>query len=1035
MAASGIQLHRLAYGVTVSFIRPGFRLTEGEIAPRRVDQLLYRMRGLRSIGNVLHVGTHPDDEDAGLMAYMSHKYGARTVYWSATRGEGGQNRLGLYTGEALGIYRTWESLAARAIDGGESFYGPFFDFGFSKNGAEATAKWGRQELVREIVRAIRLVQPQVLIARFTGEPSDGHGQHQAVGSATLEAFDAAADATLFPELGLPAWETPKLYQSTGGDWQPGEENSLGKLRPEFECDAFLRIDTGELDPIVGLTYQQQAWIAFNCHQTQAVGFLPTRGSFYYYYKLKKSRVATKAPEKSFYDGLDPTLLGLLNYRGVCPPDLGKTLEAVRASVDAALARLHPDDPSAAAGALVQGLDLLRKLRAQIDSGTRATCDWRPLAQQVDDKIACFEEVIVGCLGLDAECIAERAHVAAGESVGIIGRLWNSRGVRIDASYFKMMLPVGWNLENAAPKNCPSGFDVTSLEKQVDYQIKVAADAPPATPYWLTEPRGLYHYTTSRDSFACEAFGPAAVALECELVLDGHRLSLRRPALQREPFAGGYRERRLSVLPAISVNPPIANFFFPVRRDHYDLDLFVVLHRHVSHPGPASQLWIKPPEGWSASPLSLDLPTGSQGESLAARFRLTIPGGTVSGRYRIEYRLGSGDGRPAVTLDPVWMGAPGLSRPPDAATCVRETFLARTAHVDVHIISAKFATGCRYGYVRGAAEGLVDALSNFGLNIHIMNDEELDCLDLSGFDAIVIGPNAYLIRDALRQNAGRFLDYVSKGGTLIVQYQAYGYELHGFTPYPFDFSHPHDRVTYPDAPVSILEPQHPLMTYPNKITEEDFAGWIHDRGLYFLGKFDDRYTAILGCSDPGEDLRRGGLLASGYGRGAFVYVGYSLFRQIPAAVPGAFRLLANLMALPEALLLERVERLRKLSFFSSLSDEQLMAVAKIVSERFESAGAYLCRQGDAGQELFIVTKGEVEIVKQTANGAVSLRAGEGQVIGEFAILADIPRTADLRALTDVRLLVISGIHFRALIRQSVEIAESVIRQLVAKLTVE
>jgi len=1019
----------------VSFIRPGLRLTEGEIAPRRVDQLLYRMRGLRLIGNVLHVGTHPDDEDAGLMAYMSHKYGARAVYWSATRGEGGQNRLGQYTGEALGIYRTWESLAARAIDGGESIYGPFFDFGFSKNGAEATAKWGRQELVREIVRAIRLVQPQVLIARFAGEPSDGHGQHQAVGSATLEAFDAAADATLFPELGLPAWETPKLYESTGGDWQPGEETSLGKLRPEFPPDEFLRIDTGELDPIVGLTYQQQAWIAFNCHQTQAMGFLPKRGSFYYYYKLKKSRVVTKPPENTFYDGLDPTLLGLLKYPGVCPANFAKTLEAVRASVDAGLAHLHPDDPAAAGGALLEGLDLLCRLRTQIDSGMGATHDLRALAHQVDYKIACFEEVIVGCLGLEAECIADRAHVGAGESVGMIARLWNSRGVRIDASHFKMILPTGWIVENAAPQDCPSGSGVASLERQVDYQIKVAADAPPTTPYWLREPRGQYQYTTPRDSFACEAFGSAAIALECELVLEGHKLSLRRPALQREPFAGGYRELRLSVLPAVSVKPQICSFYLPVRRDHYDLDLSVALRRHVSHPGQASQLWIKPPEGWSTIPQSVDLPAGSQGETSAAHFRLTIPGRTVAGRYRIEYRLGSGDGRPAVTLDPVWMGAPGLSRPPDASSCVRETFLVKAANVDVHMISAKFTTGCRYGYVRGAGEELLDALSNFGLNIHIMNDEEIGCLDLSDFDAIVIGPNAYLIREELRQNAGRFLDYVSRGGTLIVQYQAYGFELQGFTPYPFDYSHPHDRVTYPDAPITILEPQHPLMTHPNRITEEDFAGWIHDRGLYFFGEFDNRYTAILGCNDPGEDLKRGGLLASGYGRGAFVYVGYSLFRQIPAAVPGAFRLLANLMALPEALLLERMERLGKLSFFSSLSDEQLMAVAKIVSERFETAGTYLCRQGDAGQELFIVTKGEVEIIKQTATGTVSRRASEGQVIGEFAILADIPRTADLRALTDVRLLVISGLHFRALIRKYVEIAESVIRQLVTKLTAE
>jgi hypothetical protein len=289
-----------------------------------------------------------------------------------------------------------------------------------------------------------------------------------------------------------------------------------------------------------------------------------------------------------------------------------------------------------------------------------------------------------------------------------------------------------------------------------------------------------------------------------------------------------------------------------------------------------------------------------------------------------------------------------------------------------------------------------------------------------------------MRDELRRNAGRFLDYVSNGGTLIVQYQAYGYELQSFTPYPIDYSHPHDRVTFPDAPVTILDAQHPLMTRPNKITEEDFDGWVRDRGLYFLGSFDSRYVPILGCNDPGEELKRGGLVATSYGRGAFVYVGYSLFRQIPAAVPGAFRLLANLLALPEALLLERMERLRKLSLFSFMTDEQLMLVARIVSERYENAGAYLCRQGDSGRELFIIMKGEVEIVTHTAGRRLVLpKAGAGQVVGEFAVLADIPRTADLRALTDLHLLVISGATFRELVRRHSEIAENIIRVLVGK----
>jgi LmbE family N-acetylglucosaminyl deacetylase len=1008
-------------------------LIEGN-PPPRFEQLVYRMRGLRTVGNVLHVGTHPDDEDAGLIAFMAHKYGARTVYWSATRGEAGQNRLGRYAGEALGIYRTWESLAARAIDGGESLYGPFFDFGFSKNGAEATAKWGRQELVREIVRAIRLVQPQILIARFTGELSDGHGQHQAVGSATLEAFDAAADPSLFPELDQPTWRTPKFYQSTGGDWQPGEKNSLGERQPELEKDGFLRIDTGELDPIAGLTYQQQAWIAFNCHQTQAMGFLPARGSFYYYYRLKESRVATNPCEQSFYDGLDPTLVGLVDYPGGGLRALRKTLEAVRTSVDAALAQLHPEDPSRAGFALLQGLELLNQLHARIASEVATGCDTRAFMRQIEYKIAGFHEVIIGCLGLDAECISEKSHVAPGECFRLAATLWNPRGVHIDGSHFCMLVPPGWRAADAAVRQTPLFSDTPSVECRMEYDVIVAADAPPTTPYWLVEPCERYRYRVPRN-FACEAFGASDVALECVLVLNGHRLTLRRPALWREPFPGGYRALPPSVLPDVSVSPQIPRLFFPVGHDRHEVDLQITLHRYVGHAGQPVRLQLASPEDWTVTPPSLDLRTGGQGETAAARFRLAIPAGTPAGRHRIEYRLGPGEGRPAVTLEPVWMGSPGLSKPPDATTCVRETFLAKPASVDVHMIDAKFAPGLKYAYVRGAAEGILEAIANLGLTIHVVTDDEIAYLDLSAFDAIVIGPNAYLVRDELRKNAGRLLDYVSRGGTLIVQYQAYGYELSSFAPYPFDYRHPHDRVTDPDAPVTILEPQHSLVTWPNPITEEDFTGWVHDRGLYFLGTFDKRYTAILGSNDIGEELKRGGLVACGHGRGAFVYVGYSLFRQIPAGVPGAFRILANLLALPEALLMERVERLRKLPFFANLSDEQLVAVARIVSERHATAGTYLCRQGDPGEELFIVTKGEVEIVKGTETGNVLRKAGEGQVIGEFAILVDIPRAADLRASTDVQLLVISRAHFRALMHQYVEIAESMIRQLVMKLTVE
>jgi hypothetical protein len=532
-------------------------------------------------------------------------------------------------------------------------------------------------------------------------------------------------------------------------------------------------------------------------------------------------------------------------------------------------------------------------------------------------------------------------------------------------------------------------------------------------------------------YTCQPLDAPAVHLECAFVVDGHLLTLRRPALTREPFAGGYRELPLSVLPAVSVSPQNGRIFVPADLTPQTLDVHAAVRRYVDQSG-AVRLSLNGPVDWHVNPAAVDLSVEEHGDAALARFRVTVPGDTPAGRYRLSYSVGPDASQPAVTFEPVWMGAPGLPRPPDAATCTREAFLATAAHLEVHVIDAAFSRELRYGYVEGIADGLLPAVHRFGLKMSALTDEEMSFVDLAAFDTVLIGPNAYLLRDELRRNAGRFLDYVAGGGTLIVQYQAYGYELQPFAPYPFTFNHPHDRVTAADAPVTVLEPPHALMTYPNRISADDFAGWRHDRGLYFFGEFDDRYTPILGSHDPGDPLKRGGLVVAAHGRGAFVYVGYSLFRQIPAGVPGAFRLLANLLALPEALLRERVERLRPLSLFSFMTDAQLMAVARIVSETHRSAGTYLCRQGELGHELFIVVKGEVEISTESDGKPLRLTAGEGQVVGEFAILADVPRTADLRALTNVHLLVISNVHFRELIREYSEIAEGVIRLLVMKI---
>ena len=240
--------------------------------------------------------------------------------------------------------------------------------------------------------------------------------------------------------------------------------------------------------------------------------------------------------------------------------------------------------------------------------------------------------------------------------------------------------------------------------------------------------------------------------------------------------------------------------------------------------------------------------------------------------------------------------------------------------------------------------------------------ELAHASLDVFDTIVVGPNAFLVRDALRKAARRLLEYAHKGGTLVVQYQGYAHEGMGAAPFPFRYNQPHDRVTIEQSPVRIVQPDHFFFDFPNRIGEDDFAGWVRDRGMYFFGEWDPAYEPLLACGDPGEGEKLGGLLVAGYGRGLYAYCGYTLFRQLPHGVRGAFRLFSNLLALPEARIRSRMERLRDVSLFAELDEADLHQVAKIATERRLAEGEYLFHEGDEGTELYVIETGALDVMR-------------------------------------------------------------------------
>ncbi len=445
------------------------------------------------------------------------------------------------------------------------------------------------------------------------------------------------------------------------------------------------------------------------------------------------------------------------------------------------------------------------------------------------------------------------------------------------------------------------------------------------------------------------------------------------------------------------------------------------------------LMLEVPAGWKVEPKRVELSLDEIGDTETIRFIVTVSCNVVPQDYQLKYVVHSGDRDYDFVLNPVRMGAPSLPLLPDANNCVREEFVIVSASIMVYIIDVNITKKLKYAYVQGLDENLLSTLLMLGFDFTLLGDAELRYGDLREFDAIIVGPNAYLMRDELAKNTSRIRDYVEEGGTLIVQYHGYGYQDRTFSPYPFTYNQPHDRVTNENAPVEFLKPDHILLNQPNRITDADFSGWVHDRGLYFFGNWDKRYEPIISSHDPDEAPKAGGLMLTSYGRGTSLYTGYSFFRQLPAGVKGAFRLFANLLALPVVRIRERVEILRKVSLFSFMTEEQLTGVARLMTERWEKNGVYLCHQGDVGNELYIISQGEVEIINESGGRDQIINTETiGAYIGELAVLESIPRTLAMRTKGDVRLLVLKGTRFQTIIQQHPDIAYQVIKVLARRL---
>ena len=803
---------------------------------------------------VLVIGAHPDDEDTQLISFLSRGRRVQTAYLSLTRGDGGQNLIGNELGEALGVIRTEELLAARRIDGTEQYFTRAYDFGFSKTADETFAHWPKDSLLRDVLTVVREFRPHVIVSVFSGTPRDGHGQHQVSGILAREAFDLADDTVKVPSAvtgGRGGWRVAKFYRSA-------------RFSPDA---ASLRFNVGEYSPLLGLSYAEIAAQSRSQHKSQAFGSLQRKGVVMDYLRREATHLTLAgeaSDERSIFEGIDTT------WARVRPVRPG-AVDSVTMLAAKAQAAVRADDLRSASRTLGALSRLTRRLRA-----TTATCPLprdrcEPLTADAKASFAGLEDratrAALIAAGIAIEATIARETATVGDSVAVAVAVYDrgSDTIRVGA-------PAANGLDLAQGATDGNAADVTLLPDSVARLRAVARAERPSQPVWLATPRAGDLFTGGT-GLAAQDRNEIIVPL----MIGGERVVARAPIVYRyaDPVRGEI-QHPLAVVPAIAVTLESAHEYAkagtPIDRVlRAELRSGRALEQRV-------QLVVNAPPGLRAdAPPELILPAFAR-RTVEIRVRGTLP----AGAHTVLLVAESGGER-------FTRGYQEISY-----DHIRPQRLYRDARTVLHAVDV-VVPQVAVGYVSGVSDNVAPALRQLGLSVTMLDPASLATENLSKYSTIVIGPRAYEASDALIANNPRLLDYVKNGGRLVVQYGQAEMARPGIMPFPITLTSPADRVTDENAPVRVLNGGTGVLSAPNKIGAPDFEGWVQERALYMPRTFDERYTPSLEMNDPGEAPNRGAILVAPYGSGTYVYTTMALFRELPAGVPGAARLMLNLLA--------------------------------------------------------------------------------------------------------------------------------------------
>ncbi len=792
------------------------------------SEIKLALKKLNRLGSVLYIAAHPDDENTEFLSYCNYGKLLRTGYLSLTRGDGGQNLIGDEQGDLLGVLRTEELLQARNIDGAEQFFSRAIDFGYSKNAEESFKKWGKNDILSDVVWVIRKFKPDVIVTRFPFTGEGRHGQHTASAILALEAFKVSNDPSIFPEQlkYVELWQPKRIFWNA---WTPALK-SMG-----IDSDTLIKINLGEYNQLLGRSYTEISAESRTMHKSQGFGDSGWRENYYNYFLLMDGTWA----EKDMFENID------LSWSRIAESDLvAKLLREVENE-------FNFEEPHKIIPLLLKAYNELQKLENKY---------W------IDIKSKELLEIIKSCSGIWTEAVTDEYYLTNGNSYKIEAGIVNRSGEpfvlkNIEATYQQkdsmLNSPLVMNEMISVQK-------IISIPEELNY----------TNPYWLNGNRQKEIYDVKDQNLIGLPKNKFPLFVTFTLEYKGEEIKFIEPVYYRknDPVKGEVY-RSVEIVPHLAVN--------------FDKDLYTLINGEDSHvtvtvkcldDTAKGKVKLMAEDGWIVTPDYFDFNFSSKNEE--KQFEFTINANSPSTVSNLKCVIVTYDktlNRSIVSID----------YPHIKTQTVIPAAVSKVIKIDLTKTKLK-----KIGYIMGSGDKIPTILSDLGFDVHIFNNEALTEASLKNFDVIIVGIRAYNTNTRLRISHHLLMDYVFNGGTLVVQYNTFSELPEDLGPYKISISR--DRVTEEDSPVKILNNEHPLLNFPNKITEEDFYGWIQERGLYFPGDWASEYQPLFEMHDTNSEALRGSLLHCKYGKGNFIYTGLSFFRQLPAGVTGAYNLFINLI---------------------------------------------------------------------------------------------------------------------------------------------